>query len=347
MGSCNNLACYILVCMFAVLVAFFTREMSYGTQRTVDSTDSILITGASSGIGRHAALAMNAIGFKVFVGVRKMPDFERVVEIAVNPERMIPVILDVTKDDHFVSAFEEIAKEVGDAGLTAIYGNAGVEIATEGKSKALEFSEIGDWKWIFDVNVFGNVRLIKHFLPLLKKSGRGRIIINTSLAGFSAMPFFNAYASTKWAMEGICMGLRGEVYPFNIEVSCLEPGFVRSKLMTKAIAVMQNQLQQVYPYPQELKAYKEMNALWPMASSPKCTSDLLIDAVLSSRPNHRYTCGGLSMFLGVLSRLPSQVGLWLAVNAPSPPPPSDQDIAEVLHLCNQEDFKAEDYVNAK
>ena len=60
------------------------------------------------------------------------------------------------------------------------------------ESKALEFSDIEDWKWIFDVNVFGNVRLIKHFLPLLKKSGRGRIIINTSLAGFSAMPFFNA-----------------------------------------------------------------------------------------------------------------------------------------------------------
>jgi len=347
MVCCHNCACYILVCLFAVLIAFFVNEKSYGTQRTVDSTDSILITGASSGIGRHAALAMNAVGFKVFVGLRKMSDFTSLHDVAVAPERMIPVILDVTKDDHFAKALEKVEQEVGDAGLTAIFGNAGTGFSIEGNSGALEFSEIEHWKWIYDVNVFGNVRLIKHFLPLLKKSGRGRIIINTSIAGFSSIPFFLPYASTKWAMEGICAGLREEVYPFNIEVSCLEPGYVRSKIASKSIENLGKLSQLEYAYPQERQFYNNLRAIWPSATSPKCTSDLLIDAVLSSRPNHRYTCGGFSLFVGVYARLPSQVALWISKNSPPNPMPSEEEFAKVIDLCHQEDFKAEDYVNLK
>lgn len=329
------------------MLAFFLNEKSFGTQRPVESTDSILITGASSGIGRHAALALNAIGFKVFVGVRKLKDFEKVVTAAVSPDRMFPVILDVTKDEHFVAAIEQVEKEVGDAGLTAIYGNAGMDVPGKDpeKSSAVEFSDLEAWKKLFDVNVFGNIRLIKSFLPLLRKSKKGRIIFNTSIAGLNGCPFLTPYSASKWAMEGVCLGLRGEVAPFNIAVSCLEPGFVRSRLMVEGIDLLYEKIEKVESiYPQEAKATKEFLAGVPTATSPKCTSDLLIDAVLSSRPNHRYTCGGFSLIGNIISKLPSQVTEFLSANSPEPEIASD-DILAVKAACLEEDFKASDYVS--
>eukprot|EP00494_Astrolonche_serrata_P026247 UN26508 len=177
--------------------------------RAVNKDDSILITGASRGIGRHAALAMNVLGFKVFVGIRKNKDGESLKGEALHPENMIPVILDVTNEDQIEAAVKTIDDIVGENGLTAVFNNAGVYSPyTNPKGNSCEHTTMDTYKWVMDVNHFGSIRITKAFLPLVKKHSNGRIIFNTSLAGLISHAFGSAYSNSKFATESFADALR-------------------------------------------------------------------------------------------------------------------------------------------
>merc|ERR1719361_1146515 len=115
--------CSVIIVFLAVLVGGY-QYLHARTQRAVDpETDSVLITGASSGIGAHAALGLNAMGFLTFAGVRKMEAFEALKALAVHPDKLIPVVLDVTNDEQIAAAVNLVSEKVGEKGLTALFNN--------------------------------------------------------------------------------------------------------------------------------------------------------------------------------------------------------------------------------
>src|SRR5262245_5535409 len=182
----------------------------------------IVITGASSGIGR--AMRLDQLGFHVFAGVRNPADGDALK--SKSSERLSPVLLDVTSEDSIARA----ARSIGDAPIAGLVNNAGIAVGGP-----LEMVPIPLWRKQFEVNVIGQVAVTQAFLPLLRV-GRGRIVNIGSIAGRSALPFTSPYCSSKFALEGLSDSLRMELRQWGISVSIVEPGSIRTPIWEKSLA---------------------------------------------------------------------------------------------------------------
>src|SRR5689334_2879537 len=187
-----------------------------------------LITGTSTGIGEACVARLAVQGWTVYAGVRSAEDGDRVKAQHVGDVR--PVILDVIKRDDINRVIEEITSEVGDRGLQALVNNAGV-----GVGGAVEYISEEDWRWVFDVNVFGIVALTKAAIPMLR-AGHGRIVHIGSIAGRYAAPGLAPYAASKHALEAIAEAQRAEFLRSGtpIKVSLVEPGEIKTAIWDKA-----------------------------------------------------------------------------------------------------------------
>ena len=167
------------------------------TQRTV------LVTGASTGIGRATALQLDRAGFTVFAGVRRKVDAESLAGEA--SDRLVPLILDVTKPADIAKAAKAITTAVGADGLWGLVNNAGVAAAAP-----LEFVPIDDFRWQLEVNLVGQLAVTKAFIPLLRVA-KGRIINVTSIGGLIAGAMLGPYNASKFAFESLTHTLRHEL----------------------------------------------------------------------------------------------------------------------------------------
>jgi NAD(P)-dependent dehydrogenase (short-subunit alcohol dehydrogenase family) len=190
----------------------------------------VVVTGASSGIGRAAALHLNALGYDVSAGVRKEEDGERLRADAAAPERLAPLQLDVTDAGEVASARAEVEALCGAAGLRALFSNAGV--ATFSGDVSCEGCPIETQQRVMAVNHFGAVRVIQAFLPLLR-AGRGTVVVNSALMAHTVLPFNGGYGASKAALESWCDALRREVRPHGVRVAMIEAGFIASELAGK------------------------------------------------------------------------------------------------------------------
>lgn len=181
----------------------------------------VLITGASSGIGRACAEFLASRGFKVYAGARKQNDIKELNKI----ENIIALEIDVTKQDTIDNAIEYIKNQK--TGLNALINNAG--IARAGPLMELP---VDDLYKQFDVNLFGIHRITKAVFPLLLES-KGKIIMTSSDSGFFATPFFGPYCSSKFALEGYSDSLRRELLIFGVKVVIIEPGRVNTSIWEK------------------------------------------------------------------------------------------------------------------
>ena len=152
---------------------------------------SVLVTGASTGIGKAIALALHARGFVVFAGVRRESDGVALRREA--GDRLKPVLLDVTRQDSIARAVAAISEQTGGE-LYGLVNNAGV-----GLGGPLEIVPIEETRKLMEVNVIGLLAVTQAFLPLLRK-GQGRIVNIGSLAGIVAMPGGSSYAASGWTM---------------------------------------------------------------------------------------------------------------------------------------------------
>jgi NAD(P)-dependent dehydrogenase (short-subunit alcohol dehydrogenase family) len=174
---------------------------------------TVLITGATAGIGKHAAMLFAKRGWHVWAGYRKTED--AVLLQALDPN-VQPLHLDVTDRRSVDVAYDAI---VGSGmRLDALINNAGV-----GLGGPLEILPIDEVRRVYEINVFGCMRVTQRFLPLLRTS-RGRILNIGSLAGRLSMPFLTPYSSSKFAIEGLSDGLRRELRGQGVRVSLIEPG---------------------------------------------------------------------------------------------------------------------------
>lgn len=190
----------------------------------------VVVTGASTGIGRAAALHLNGLGYTVAPGVRRDEDGERLRAAAPAPERLHPLRFDVT-DAGAVDAARAQAQELaGAAGLRALFSNAGVA-AFDG-DVSCEGCPLETQQRLMEVNHFGAVRVIQAFLPMLR-AARGTIVVNSALMARTVLPFNAGYGASKAALEAWCDALRREVRPHGVRVAMIEAAFIASSLAGK------------------------------------------------------------------------------------------------------------------
>jgi NAD(P)-dependent dehydrogenase (short-subunit alcohol dehydrogenase family) len=165
----------------------------------------VVITGASTGIGEACAFHLDALGFRVFAGVRDPADGERLTRAA--SDRVVPVQLDVTDAGSVRSAAETVAHLLADAPLKGLVNNSGIAVASP-----LEFVPLDALRRQMEVNVIGQVAVTQAFLAPLRRA-RGRIVNMGSMAGRFASPFMGPYSASKFALEALTDSLRLEAAP--------------------------------------------------------------------------------------------------------------------------------------
>jgi len=189
---------------------------------------SVVITGASTGIGRACALRLDRMGWRVFAAVRNADHAEGLRKAA--SDRLTPIIIDVTGGATIAAAAELVAAEVGDAGLAGLVNNAGISVPGP-----LEFLPIEDFREQIEINVTGQVAVTQAFLPMLRQA-TGRVVFMGSISGKLATPFLGPYAASKFAIEAIADALRSELRPWGIDVAVVEPGSIATPIWEKGQA---------------------------------------------------------------------------------------------------------------
>ena len=267
---------------------------------------SVVITGASSGIGKDAALYFNQLGYTVFAGVRKLTDGEHVRAAASLPDQFYPVQLDVTSVDEVNAAKAFVADRVGDDGLTTLISNAGIAMMSGAAS--CEQCPIETQQLVMDVNFFGAVRVVQAFLPLLRAS-RGTVIFNTALMARTVIPFNGGYAASKCALEGWADSLRREVEPLGVKVAMIEAGYIASELEHKQHATPSDP-EQIYPLEAAIHATMASSSAKlanRAGASPRRMSEAMAAAASADHPKPRRVVGVGARPIWAIGALPDRL----------------------------------------
>jgi NAD(P)-dependent dehydrogenase (short-subunit alcohol dehydrogenase family) len=201
---------------------------------TQDNKPVVLITGVSSGIGLAIAEDLLGRGYQVLGSVRRREDATELVQKW--PDAFTPLLFDVTDAAALPGVVAQVQAILGGRNLKALVNNAGINLGGP-----LMHQPLAEVRRVFEVNFFGLLAVTQAFLPLLGADHRrvgpaGRVVNIGSVAGAITVPFMGAYSSSKHALEALTQALRRELSLYGIEVSAVEPGFVRSKLLEKRLA---------------------------------------------------------------------------------------------------------------
>lgn len=272
-----------LLCALPIILNhFFAKEY------VVHKNGVIVITGASTGIGRHAAEHLATLGYQVYAGVRKESDIQDIINMK-NPN-LFPISLEVTSSESIADARKKIESVLANTGLplVAVVNNAGIAF-----TEPVETIKMSEVRKIFDVNYFGAYEMTKEFLPLIRKS-KGRVLMVSSVAGIVSSPTMSAYSGSKFALEALADSLRREMTGFGVSVTVIEPGFVKSKIFDNAVKI--RGVSTGAPLSKEQLVYK--NVILPSraamaageegASSPEVTTTDIVHAITSPKPHTRY-----------------------------------------------------------
>lgn len=262
---------------------------------------SVVITGASTGIGRACALHLSHKGFRVFAGVRKDADGERLE--SESSGAIAPILIDVTD----ARSIEQAARTVGDAvdghGLFGLVNNAGISVPGP-----LEILPIDLFRRQLEVNVVGQIAVVQSFAPLLRRA-RGRILFMGSILGRFPLPFLGAYSAAKFALEAITDSLSMELSGCGVSVSIIEPGSIATPIWTKTRDGFL-EMRRANPdrawgeYWGELELFgQRMDRFASVGISPERVAAVVERALCARRPRARYPVGRDSVFFGRLAPL--------------------------------------------
>jgi NAD(P)-dependent dehydrogenase (short-subunit alcohol dehydrogenase family) len=271
-----------------------------------DQRGGVLITGASTGIGEATALRLDKLGFRVFAGVRKAEDGERLKEAGSDRLRVIQP-LDVSKQDQIEAAARTVEEELAGAPLSGIVNNAG--IATGGP---LETIDLAEFRKTLEVNSVAPLAVAQAFLPMLRRS-RGRIVNMSSIGGRVAQPFAGPYITSKFAIEAINDVLRLELMEWGIQVVAIEPGTIATPIWEKGSSQADEALEKMTPEERELygKRLQKMATVLVRQTTrgapPSKVADAVEHALTAKRPKTRYLVGDARMLLGLKTLLPTRL----------------------------------------
>jgi short-subunit dehydrogenase len=267
---------------------------------------TILITGATAGIGRHAALELVRRGHHVIATGRRENALEALVKEAkaIGKGRLDVLRLDVTNEDDVKRAAREVDGLTGSRGVDVLVNNAGY-----GQMGPLETVTDADLRRQYDTNVFGLMSVTRAFLPAMRKRGAGRIVNVGSIGGRVTFPLMGAYNSTKYAVESLSDALRNELAPFGISVSIVEPGPIRTEFNDRAMETIDPSRVEGSVYaPVLAHAEKFKKQFESQAAGPEVTTSAIVHASLAKRPRVRYVVPFSSaILLGVLAFLPTRL----------------------------------------
>ena len=261
---------------------------------------AVVVTGSSTGIGRACALHLDRLGFKVFAGVRRQEDGERLSAEA--SERFEPLFLDVTDPEHISRAAERVARGA-DGRLAGLVNNAGI-----GGGGPLELMPLNDFRRQIEVNLIGQVAVTQAFIPALRRA-RGRLVFISSIGGLVATPYMSPYHASKFGIEAVGDGLRQELRRFGVQVSIVEPGSIATPIWDKGRATAQAVRGNLSAEGQELYgeslAHTErlLGETAQRGSPPEKVAKVVVHALTASRPRTRYLVGADARAMAALGKL--------------------------------------------
>lgn len=301
------------VVLIGVLLNYLAQQ-----EYPVHTTGGVIVTGASTGIGRHAAESLAKAGFVVYAGVRKQADMDSM--LSANVDNLVPVFLDVTDQGSVDKGFATITEDLGTRklALVGLVNNAGINMG----ARVIEFTSVEEAQKVFDVNYFGVLRMTNKALPALRAS-QGRVIHISSIGGLFSGPLFGPYAGSKFAIEALADSYRGELLPHRVSVSTVSPGGIQSKFQEK------NKIQeQAFAADTDTARKQEADKVYGMfnppnyadmvasiiakSEPPSVTSDAILHALTSKYPKTNYVVSNLDgtpawFFIRLVQILPKRL----------------------------------------
>jgi NAD(P)-dependent dehydrogenase (short-subunit alcohol dehydrogenase family) len=258
---------------------------------------SILITGCSSGIGLSVATGLRQRGYRVFATARKAVDVERLQRMGFES---LQLDLDDSKSIH--TAVNSILQQTGGT-LDALFNNGAF-----GQPGAVEDLSRDALRAQFESNFFGWHELTCRIIPVMRQQGHGRIIQNSSILGFMALPFRGAYIASKFALEGLSDTLRMELHGSGIFLSLIEPGPIESKFRDNALLAYTKNIDSEHSFFKskyqvtEARLRKKGPAM-PFTLPPEAVLEKVIHALEARRPKERYYVTFPTYLFGYLRRI--------------------------------------------
>ena len=264
------------------------------------ASGTVLVTGASTGIGEATVLHLTTLGFDAVGAVRRDEDAERLEARGVRTVR-----IDVTDSDQIAAARDSL----GDTPLAGLVNNAGIAVAAP-----LEFLPMDRLRQQLEINLIGQAAVTQAFLPALRRA-RGRIVNVSSIGGRVGLPLVGAYNASKFGLEGLSDSLRRELRPQGVDVILIEPGGVKTPIWKKGGELADEMLEDMPPEAERL--YGKMTAKLRAETvkieqergiEPREVAEAIGTALTASRPRTRYLVGSdAKMRARMIKVLPDRV----------------------------------------
>jgi NAD(P)-dependent dehydrogenase (short-subunit alcohol dehydrogenase family) len=262
---------------------------------------SVVVTGASSGIGKATVLRLATNGWRVFAAVRRQQDAESLR--SQSGDGVETVQLDVADEGSIRAAAEEVSSRLGNDGLDGLFNNAGI-----GTVSPIEYTTVDSIRRIYEVNLFGQISVIQAFLPLLRRA-KGRIVNTGSVVDHLSPPFVGVLASSKAAFASVSSSLRLELRAQGIYIIVVEPGSINTAAVEKTLGGVETKITSLPPEGVRLYAagLRRMAAAFAKnektGSSPDVVAQVVEKALNAKKPRTRYPAGKDSIMLITLARL--------------------------------------------
>jgi NAD(P)-dependent dehydrogenase (short-subunit alcohol dehydrogenase family) len=256
-------------------------------------SQTILITGATDGLGKAAALLLAECGYRVFASGRSAEKRARLDALAREKELPLETLeMDVCDDSSVKRAITSVYQKA--SAVEVLINNAGfVQVG------AVEDLRMEDWRRQFETNFFGVIRVTQAVLPKMRERRKGRILMMSSISGFVTPPTQGAYSASKHAMEALSNALRHELYPFGIHAILIQPGYIVTNIEPTAMELAQSYREQFKSgpyagiYASYLRSASATRAL--SKTTPEDCARIMLKAIEAPRPKARYSVTSLAI----------------------------------------------------
>ena len=265
------------------------------------ATQTVLITGATDGLGKAAALLLAERGYRVFAAGRSVE--KRAQLDALAKEKKLPLEtleMDVCDHDSVQGGVASIYQKAG--AIDVLINNAGFVYVG-----AVEDLSLEDWRRQFETNFFGVIRVTQAVLPRMRERRKGRILMMSSVSGFVTPPTQGAYSASKHAVEALSNALRHELYPFGIHTILIQPGYIVTNIQNTAMNLAQTYQEKFKngPYAKIYASYigSASSTRAKSKTTPEDCARIMLEAIETPRPKARYGVTSLATFAKWAKRL--------------------------------------------